>query len=85
MSDQIELRAAAARLMYNDNRDIRDYYMLIEFIDECFGNEPVVVEIPEGFVEELRRVVAVAAKIPCKMLFPYEETITPTKGERKDE
>lgn len=33
---QIELRAAAARLMLNDNRDIRDYNMLIDYIDETF-------------------------------------------------
>ena len=33
---QIELRAAAARLMLNDNRDIRDYNKLIDYIDETF-------------------------------------------------
>ena len=34
---RVELRAAAARLMYNDNRDIRDYYLLIDFIDGTFN------------------------------------------------
>lgn len=29
----IELKAAVGRLMYSDNRDIRDYNALIEFID----------------------------------------------------
>lgn len=31
--DFLELKAAAARLMYGDNRDIRDYNALIEFIE----------------------------------------------------
>lgn len=30
----IELKAAVGRLMYLDNKDIRDYNALIEFIDE---------------------------------------------------
>ncbi len=29
----IELKAAVGRLMYSDNRDIRDFNALIEFID----------------------------------------------------
>lgn len=31
--EAIELKAAAGRLMYTDNKDIRDYNVLIEFID----------------------------------------------------
>lgn len=30
----IELKAAVGRLMYSDNKDIRDYNALVEFIDE---------------------------------------------------
>ena len=36
--NKIELRAAAARLLYNDNRDSADYEMLIRYID---NSEPV--------------------------------------------
>lgn len=36
MDKQVELRAAAARLMYDDNRDIRDYNALVAFIDDNF-------------------------------------------------
>ena len=35
----VELRAAAARLMYSDNRDIRDYNKLIDFINSRFQPE----------------------------------------------
>lgn len=35
----VELRAAAARLMYSDNRDIRDYNKLIDFINSHFQPE----------------------------------------------
>lgn len=35
MSKKTELRAAAARLMYNDNRDVNDYNTLIDFIESC--------------------------------------------------
>lgn len=31
--EAIELKAAAGRLMYSDNKDIRDYNMLIDFIE----------------------------------------------------
>ena len=40
MATQAELRAAAARLLYSDNRDTADYYMLIEFIDSIFREKP---------------------------------------------
>ena len=33
MSKKTELRAAAARLMYGDNRDVKDFNMLIDFIE----------------------------------------------------
>lgn len=36
MANQTELKAAAARLLYSDNRDTADYNMLIEFIDSIF-------------------------------------------------
>lgn len=36
MYNQTDLRAAAARLLYSDNRDTADYNMLIEFIDDSF-------------------------------------------------
>ena len=53
MSDQIELRAAAARLMYNDNRDIRDYYMLIDFIDMVFSTSNQILSKIERLEEIL--------------------------------
>ena len=31
--EAIELKAAVGRLMYSDNKDIRDYNALIDFID----------------------------------------------------
>ena len=31
--EAIELKAAVGRLMYSDNKDIRDYHALIDFID----------------------------------------------------
>lgn len=40
MATQTELKAAAARLLYSDNRDTADYYMLIEFIDSIFQGKP---------------------------------------------
>lgn len=39
MMNKTELRAAAARLLYNDNRDTSDYNMLIDFIDNYFDNQ----------------------------------------------
>lgn len=33
MFDRTKLRSAAARLLYNDDRDTRDYDLLVEFID----------------------------------------------------
>lgn len=33
MNEKIELRAAAARLLYNDNRDSADYGALVDYID----------------------------------------------------
>lgn len=39
MKNKTELRAAAARLLYNDNRDTSDYNMLIDFIDNYFDNQ----------------------------------------------
>ena len=41
MANQIDLRAAAARLLYSDNRDTADYDMLIEFIDSTFREQEV--------------------------------------------
>lgn len=39
MKNKTELRAAAARLLYNDNRDTSNYDMLIDFIDNYFDNQ----------------------------------------------
>jgi hypothetical protein len=39
MNDKIELRAAAARLLYNNNRQTSDYDMLVSYID---NSKPVV-------------------------------------------
>lgn len=44
METQTELRAAAARLLYSDNRDTADYNMLIEFIDGTFRENQEQVE-----------------------------------------
>ena len=40
MYNQTDLRAAAARLLYGDNRDTADYDMIVKFIDDCF--QPVL-------------------------------------------
>lgn len=48
MVKQEELRAAAARLMYNDNRDIRDYNALIAFIDDNFREPQTVADEIRG-------------------------------------
>ena len=37
--DKIELRAAAARLLYNNNRQSSDYDMLVEYID---NSKPII-------------------------------------------
>lgn len=47
--DLVKLRAAAARLMYSDNRDIRDYNLLIEFIDDIFRADKVLEALTEEF------------------------------------
>lgn len=39
MSKRTELKAAAARLLYNSNRSTSDYDMLIDFIDSHFDNQ----------------------------------------------
>lgn len=39
MDDKIELRAAAARLLYNNNRQSGDYNMLVNYID---NSKPIV-------------------------------------------
>lgn len=35
----VELRAAAARLFYNDNRDSGDFKLLIAFIERIYEKE----------------------------------------------
>lgn len=40
MSKKTELKAAAARLLYNSNRNTSDYDLLIDFIDSHFDNQP---------------------------------------------
>ena len=40
--NKVELRAAAARLLYNDSRDSADYHMLVDYID---NSAPVNSEI----------------------------------------
>lgn len=48
-----DLRAAAARLLYSDNRDTADYNLLIEFIDSAFREKkenrwiPVTERLPD--------------------------------------
>lgn len=48
MSKKTELRAAAARLLYNSNRSTSDYDMLIDFIDSYFDSLPDVSDIRVG-------------------------------------
>lgn len=47
--EAIELKAAVGRLMYSDNKDIRDYNALIAFIDSAL--RPVSREQVEKFKE----------------------------------
>lgn len=54
MANQTDLRAAAARLLYCDNRDTADYDMLIAFIDETF-REKEEREKPPLTMAELRQ------------------------------
>lgn len=39
MEDKIELRAAAARLLYNNNRQSSDYNMLVDYIN---NSKPII-------------------------------------------
>lgn len=54
MSERTELRAAAARLLYNSNRSTSDYDMLIDFIDSHFDNQPTAYDV-EAVVRELEQ------------------------------
>lgn len=69
--DQIELRAAAARLMINDNRDIRDYNLLIEFIDDIFRTEKVLGALTEEFERRYEEIWA-KHKARCEAIYKGE-------------
>lgn len=56
----IELKAAVGRLMYLDNKDVRDYNALIEFIDASL--RPVSREM----VERIRGEWIAVGAITCK-------------------
>ena len=43
MSKKTELKAAAARLLYNSNRNTSDYDLLVDFIDSHFDYVEAVV------------------------------------------
>lgn len=48
--DKIELRAAAARLMYENNHNTADFNMLIEYIDHSEAIKPAHWSInPDGY------------------------------------
>ena len=69
--NQVELRAAAARLMYGDNRDTADYNMLIDFIDKIF-KLGFLVKLPDDKVKELVNVHNSADWIPVSERLPAE-------------
>lgn len=48
--EAIELKAAVGRLMYSDNKDIRDYNMLIDFI------ESTLRPVSQEQVEQIKKV-----------------------------
>ncbi len=64
MNDKIELRAAAARLLYGNNRDSADYDMLVNYID---SSEPVQHWIPcsERLPEDGEVVIACSSDRRC--------------------
>ena len=55
MSKKTELKAAAARLLYNSNRSTSDYDMLIDFIDSHFDNQPTAYNL-ESVVGQLEAI-----------------------------
>ena len=80
MANQTELRAAAARLLYSDNRDTADYNMLIDFIDSTFREKQGQVA-PEKPPTDLRGKCggcAYAVTVPaCGSTFAYVQCTNP--------
>lgn len=60
--EQIELISAAARLMYENNRDIRDFNALVAFIDRVLSNQGIPGSPTENI--EVSKWISVDERLP---------------------
>ena len=80
MFDQTELKAAVARLLYNDNRNAADYDLLVNFIDAMFRKQEHFSwrSVKDQLPEELPRGNPMWSEV-CR---PSYDVLVKRKGEK---
>ncbi len=87
MCEKTELKAAAARLLYNSNRSVSDYNMLIDFIDRHFDNQPQYNWVPcsDRLPDEYQKVLVTLNSPSGKQFIRTDQIIKGTWWQYEDE